>query len=282
LSANDFLVGLSIDGPPIIHDTYRVSKKGKTTSNKVESGLTILKKYKVKFNILVCVHASNVNHPLEVYNFLKKEIGVEFIQFIPIVERDNQTGFKNGNQIKSYSVNGKDSGNFLITIFDEWVQNDVGKIFIQIFDVSLGTWFKIPPGLCLFSPTCRYALVLEHNGDIYSCDHFVKPKHKLGNIMKSSLVDLVASSKQLAFGQNKKVLLSKKCQNCEVLFVCNGGCPKNRVLYTKDNIFGLNYLCKGYKAFFTHIDPYMQFMVNQLRKNLPPADIMNNLDQLSK
>lgn len=274
---NSFLIGLSLDGPPQLHNTYRIDKEGNPTFARVKKGLDILKRYNIEFNILTCVHAANAEYPLEVYRFLRDEIGTKFIQFIPIVERDNDTGFQEGNKITSRSVTGRQYGKFLITIFNEWVRRDVGRVFVQIFDIALGAWLGMLAALCIFTPTCGTALAMEHNGDLYACDHFVEPKHKRGNFLDASIVKLVGSQEQFTFGQNKYNLLPTYCRECKVSFVCNGGCPKNRVLSTRDGEPGLNYLCEGYKAFFTYIDPYMQFMAEQLRNKEPAAKIMEHL-----
>jgi uncharacterized protein len=271
---HDFLVGLSLDGPREIHDAYRLDKGGNPTYARVMNGLSILKKHKVEFNILTCVSSANAKHPLEVYRFLRDDIKTQFIQFIPIVERDNQTGYQEGTRVTPRTVSGEAYGHFLISIFDEWVKRDVGRVFIQIFDVALGAWYGQPAGLCIFNQTCGAALAMEHNGDLYSCDHFVEPRYLLGNIEDDKLLPLVGSESQIQFGQSKSDKLPNYCRECEVRFICNGGCPKNRILATPDGEMGLNYLCDGYKAFFTHIDPAMKEMVRMLNNRRPPADIM--------
>jgi uncharacterized protein len=209
-----------------------------------------------------------------VYRFFRDEAGAEFIQFIAIVERDNETGFQEGNRVTDRSVGAEQYGSFLISVFDEWVRHDVGRVFVQIFDVSLAAWVGEPPGLCIFSPTCGNALALEHNGDLYSCDHFVEPGYLLGNIMEQPMIDLVASEKQRRFGLDKLNTLPLYCQKCSVRFACHGGCPKNRFIETPDGKPGLNYLCAGYKAFFQHIDQPMRTMSELLRRNRAPAEIM--------
>lgn len=271
---NDFLIGLSLDGPREMHDAYRMDKGGNPTFDRVMNGISILKKHKVEFNILTCVSSANARHPLEVYHFLRDEIKTQFIQFTPVVERDNQTGCQEGNPVTSRTVSGKEYGHFLISIFDEWVKRDVGRVFVQIFDVALGVWYGQPAGLCIFNQTCGTALAMEHNGDLYSCDHFVEPRYLLGNIKDNNLLPLVGSEAQIRFGQNKYVTLPNYCRECEVRFICNGGCPKNRILATPDGETGLNYLCDGYLAFFTHIDADMQEMVRMLQNRRPPANIM--------
>jgi len=272
---NNFLVGLSIDGPPELHNKYRKDKGGKDTSIDVLRGLALLKKHTVEFNILCAVHAANVEQPLEVYQYFRDKLDGEYIQFIPIVERDNKTGFQTGNKIRNRSVTGKKYGAFLKIIFDEWVSNDVGTVFVQIFDEALGKWFGSPGGLCVFEKTCGLGLVIEHNGDLFSCDHFVEPKHKLGNINETDMIDMVTSHKQFKFGMQKRDSLPQFCLDCDVRFACNGGCPKNRVKHTPNGVYGLNYLCEGYLAFFKHIDEPMRIMVDLIRRKRQPAEIMN-------
>jgi uncharacterized protein len=238
------------------------------------AGLALLKKHRVEFNILTTVHAANAPYPLEVYRFLRDEVGAQFIQFIPIVERDNDTGFQEGDKVTERSVTARQYGDFLIAIFDEWVRRDVGRVFVQIFDVALAAWVGQRPGLCIFEETCGTALAMEHNGDLYACDHFVEPRHKLGNIQEIPLLDMVASEKQAQFGLAKKDTLPRYCRECEVRFVCNGGCPKDRIIYTPDGEPGLNYLCAGFKAFFNHIDRPMRIMAAELRAGRAPANIM--------
>ncbi|QRN83898.1 anaerobic sulfatase maturase [Chloroflexota bacterium] len=274
---NHFLVGISIDGPPELHNVYRKDKAGKGSSDRVLAGLALLKEHGVDYNILCTVNAANVMHPMEVYRYLRDELDTTFIQFIPIVERDNKTGYQVGNKLTDRSVTGSQYGDFLITIFDEWVKLDVGHVFVQTFDVALSKWVGARDGLCIFSETCGLALLLEHNGDLFSCDHFVEPKHKLGNIIKTDLVGLVRSHNQIRFGMNKRNKLPRYCLECEVLFACRGGCPKNRVLHTPEGEYGLNVLCEGYRAFFNHINQPMRQMAALLRQHRPPADIMTNL-----
>jgi len=281
---NDFLVGLSIDGPRELHDKYRVDKGGKPTFDRVMKGIDYLSKHGVKFNTLTVVQKDNSYKPVEVYNFLK-EVGSGFMQFIPIVERNTQKKLKNGlslvlpdktNAILSdWSVEPEQFGNFLIRIFDEWIRNDVGKFYVQIFDIALESWYGKQPSLCIFAETCGRALAIEHNGDLYSCDHYVFPENKLGNIMDSHISKMVESKQQHDFGINKLDTLPAYCKECEVRFICNGECPKNRFLKSPDGDTGLNYLCAGYKKFFNYIDPYMQFMVNELQEHKPPSNVMS-------
>jgi uncharacterized protein len=272
-----FLIGISLDGPRELHDAYRVDKGGKPTFDQVMAGVSQLKKHSVDFNILTCVHSANADAPLEVYRFLRDELEAQFIQFIPIVERDNDTGFQAGQKVTQRSVTGRQYGDFLIAIFDEWVRRDVGNVFVQIFDVALAAWHGQEPGLCIFQETCGLALAMEHNGDLYACDHFVVPEFKLGNIQEIPIVTMVSSDRQYQFGQAKRNTLPDYCRDCEVRFICNGGCPKNRLLKTPLGEPGLNYLCEGYKAFFTHIDRPMQMMASLLRARRPPAEIVHVL-----
>lgn len=271
---NDFLLGVSIDGPPHLHDAYRVDKGGQPTLHRVLDGLALLKSHGAEYNILTTVHAANADYPLDVYRYLRDELGATFMQFIPIVERDNDTGYQEGDTVTDRSVTAQQYGDFLSAIFDEWVRQDVGRVYVQIFDVALAAWSGQRPGLCIFEETCGTALAMEHNGDVYSCDHFVEPAHKLGNIAFIPLADLAGSRKQHEFGQAKRDTLPQYCRDCEVRFVCNGGCPKNRFIETPDGEPGLNYLCAGYRAFFNHIDRPMRFMANELRQRRPPAGIM--------
>jgi uncharacterized protein len=271
---NDFLIGISIDGPKHLHDAYRVDKGGQPTFDRVMAGLDVLKRHEVDFNVLVTVHAANADHPLEIYRFLRDELKTQFMQFIPIVERDNDTGFQEGNTVTERSVGARQYGEFLSTIFDEWVRSDVGRVFVQIFDVALAAWSGNRPGLCIFEETCGTAMAMEHNGDVYSCDHYVEPDYKLGNIIDIPLTEIVSSEKQFRFGQEKRDTLPQYCLDCEVRFVCNGGCPKNRFIETPAGDPGLNYLCEGYRHFFNHIDEPMRFMAEQLARRQPPAHVM--------
>jgi uncharacterized protein len=274
---HNFLVGLSIDGPQPLHDTYRVDKRDRGTFHQVMQGWQILKRHQVDINILCTVNAANGDHPLEVYRFFRDELGAEFIQFIPIIERVNEDGstlIQSGNQVTERSVQPEQFGRFLIGVFDEWVRRDVGKVFVQHFDAALANWVGVPPSVCIFSKTCGTALALEHNGDLYSCDHFVEPDYKLGNIQDTPMIDLIASDQQRQFGQAKADTLPTYCRNCEVRFACNGGCPKNRFLETPDGEPGLNYLCAGYKAFFTHIDRPMGLMAQLLKQGRYADEVM--------
>ena len=281
---NKFLIGLSIDGPRDLHDMYRVNKGGRPTFDQVVRGLDFLKQHKVEFNTLTVVHRHNAQYPLKVYRFLK-DIGSGFMQFIPIVERiaanssDEDlelvsSGYQGSAAVSEWSVEPLQYGKFLSAIFDEWVRRDVGKYYVQIFDVALESWIGRPPSLCVFRETCGDAMAIEHNGDLYSCDHFVYPENKLGNIIENPLESLVNSAQQEQFGRDKRDTLPQYCRECDVRFACNGECPKHRFLQTPDGEAGLNYLCAGYKQFFNHIDPYMKFMANELRQQRAPANIM--------
>jgi uncharacterized protein len=271
---NNFLIGVSLDGPRELHNAYRADKGGAPTFDRVMRGIETLKKQRVEFNILTTVHAANAGQPLEVYRFLRDEVSAQYIQFIPIVERDNITGSPAGNTVIARSVTGKQYGDFLIAIFDEWLRRDVGRVFVQIFDVALGAWLGQPASLCIFAETCGNALALEHNGDLFSCDHFVESRYKLGNLADNTLAELVVSSPQLKFGADKRDALPRYCRGCSVRFICNGGCPKDRLLITPDGEPGLNYLCEGFKIFFTHIARPMKMMAEMIRHERPPADIV--------
>ncbi len=287
LAENNFLVGVSIDGPRELHDCYRVDKGQAPTFDRVLRGITHLKAHNVEFNTLTVVHRKNAQHPLDVYRFLK-EAGSGFIQFIPVVERKAAQSSGDGlvliqpsstqaAEVTRWSVEPLAYGKFLAAIFDEWVKQDVGHIFIQQFDVALESWLGLQQTLCVFRPTCGSALALEHNGDLYSCDHFVYPEHKLGNLADTGLREMTSSTQQKDFGLAKRDTLPRMCRQCDVRFACNGECPKHRFLTTPDGEPGLNYLCAGYKHFFHHIDPFMRFMATELRSGRPPANIMQIL-----
>lgn len=277
LKANNYLVGLSLDGPRELHDANRVDKAGGPTFDRVMQGLRLLQKHGVEYNILTTVNAVNGNHPLEVYRFLRDEVGTSWMQFIPIIERLNEDGatlYQTGNTVSDRSVKPEQFGNFLIAIFDEWVRHDVGQVFVQTFEAAARKWMDLPSGMCFFEPTCGRGVALEHNGDLYSCDHFVEPDYLLGNIQEQHIRDLVGSDRQHQFGQDKLATLPKYCLDCDVRFVCNGECPKNRFLTTPDGEPGLNYLCAGYKAFFHHIDQPLKLLAELLRRNYPAEQIM--------
>lgn len=253
-----FLIGLSLDGPQALHDAYRVDKAGRPTFSRVMTGLSLLKEHGVDHNVLTAVHKANAAHPLQVYRFLRDEVGAKFIQFVPIVERDNIAGSQEGDAVTPRSVTGRQYGDFLIAVFDEWVRRDVGRVYVQIFEMALDAWLGQLPSLCVFRPTCGKTLVMEHNGDLYVCDHFVEPKNRLGNIRRNPLSEMVGSEQQKRFGLAKQNTLPRYCRMCDVRFVCQGGCPKNRFLYTPEGEPGLNYLCEGYRSFFIHTDQPMR------------------------
>jgi uncharacterized protein len=268
LHKNGFLVGLSIDGPKHLHDKYRKDKAGKSVFSKVVNAVRLLQKHKVEFNILCTVNSANSLYPLKVYRFFRDELKAEYIQFIPVVERDNE----------SCSVQSEQYGQFLIEIFDEWIERDVGSMFVQMFDGVLAAWLRGYSTLCILRSYCGESVALEHNGDVYSCDHYVEPDYLLGNIAETSLLDLVGSKQQYAFGKMKSDTLPTYCRNCEFLFTCHGGCPKNRIISTPDGEPGLNWLCSGLKAFFAHTKKPMLMMADLLRDSKTAADIMQMLE----
>ena len=276
---NNFLIGLSLDGPREIHDAYRHDKGGGPVFDKVERAARLMQKHGVEFNILCTVNAVNSRRPLDVYRYFRDELKAPYLQFIPIVERANDTGFQEGDAVTERSVKPEQYGRFLIEIFDEWVKRDVGKMFVQTFDGVLASYVRGRSSLCVFSPTCGEGVALEHNGDVYSCDHYVEPRYILGNITETSLTDLVSGAKQRAFGQAKSESLPRACRDCGFLFTCHGECPKNRVLTTPDGEPGLNWLCAGLKAFFAHVNRPMQIMADLLRRGQYADGIMKILAQ---
>jgi len=270
---NNFLVGISIDGPRAMHDIYRQDKGGAPTFDKVLRGLAYLKQHGVEWNALTTLNHANVDQPVAVYRFLRDECGARFIHFIPIVERHHVDGVPFGDAVVERSVTAAQYGKFLIGVFEEWVRHDIGEVYVQMFDVALANWYGEPSGLCVFSKTCGTALALEHNGDLYSCDHFVEPQYKLGNIKETHMIELVASDQQRKFGRDKFDTLPQYCLACDVRFACQGGCPKDRFISTPDGEPGLNYLCAGYKLFFHHVNQPMQLMVQLLRQNRAPSEL---------
>lgn len=289
---HDFLVGLSVDGPRELHDRYRVDRRGQGTFDRVMQGWRALRRHAVELNVLCTVNAANQDHGREVYRFFRDELGARWVQFIPIVERataetiaianqgwSEQPGKKRllytqtGSLVTERTVGGEQYGRFLVDIFEEWVRHDVGKVFVQLFDVTLEAYFGRHL-LCIHAPTCGYGPALEHNGDLYSCDHFVEPRFKLGNIHETHMLALVASPEQRKFGQDKRDTLTAQCQSCEVRPLCNGGCPKDRFTLSRDGEPGQNYLCSGLELFFTHTRPAMQAMAQLLQQGRPPSDVM--------
>ena len=282
---NHWLVGISIDGPQPDHDHYRLTAAGKPSWKKVMQGIKLLKKHGVEWNAMAVVNAYNANHPLEFYRFFK-ENGCQFLQFTPIVERltrheDGRTlaslADKDEISLSEASVAPEQWGYFLCAIFDEWVRKDVGKIFVEIFDCTLANWMGISPGICAYSKECGHAGVMEHNGDVYSCDHFVFPEYKLGNIRDHSLIDMLYGEQQQEFSRLKHSSLPRQCKECDMEFACHGECPKNRFEKDKYGEPGLNYLCQGYYQYYSHVAPYMDFMKRELLAQRPPANIMNVL-----
>ena len=282
---NHWLVGISIDGPQEYHDHYRVTPAGKPSWEKVMQGIQLLKRHRVEWNAMAVVNAYNAEHPLKFYHFFRDN-GCQYLQFTPIVER--LTEHEDGRTLASLaddreipladaSVTPQQWGNFLCTIFDDWVRHDVGKTFVEIFDCTLANWMGVLPGICAYSKECGHAGVMEHNGDVYSCDHFVFPEYKLGNIREQSLIDMLYGEKQQAFSRLKHTSLPRQCKECDMEFACHGECPKNRFEKDKYGEPGLNYLCQGYYQYYTHVAPYMDFMKRELLAQRPPANIMNVL-----
>lgn len=279
---NHWLVGISIDGPQPYHDHYRLTAAGKPSWKKVMQGIKLLKKHGVEWNAMAVVNAYNVNHPLEFYRFFK-ENGCQFLQFTPIVERltrheDGRTlaslADKDEISLSEASVAPEQWGYFLCAIFDEWVRKDVGKIFVEIFDCTLANWMGVSPGICAYSKECGHAGVMEHNGDVYSCDHFVFPEYKLGNIRDHSLIDMLYGEQQQEFSRLKHSSLPRQCKECDMEFACHGECPKNRFMKDKYGDSGLNYLCPGYYHYYQHVAPYMDYMKQELMAQRPPSNIM--------
>ena len=289
---NNFLVGLSVDGPRELHDAYRRDRRQQGTFDRVMLGLGHLKRHGVEFNILCTVNAANEKHGRAVYRFFRDELGAKWIQFIPIVERasaetlaianqgwSEQPGRKRrlytqaGDLVTERSVGGEQYGRFLVDVFEEWVRHDVGQVYVQLFDVTLEAFFGRHM-LCIHAPTCGYGPALEHNGDLYSCDHFVEPKYKLGNIHKVHMLKLVASPEQRRFGDDKRDTLTAQCQRCEVKPLCNGGCPKDRFTVSRDGEAGQNYLCGGLELFFKHTLPLMRTMAQLFQRGRHVAEVM--------
>ena len=289
---HNFLIGLSVDGPREIHDAYRVDRGGQGTFDRVMQGWRRLRRHGVEFNLLCTVNAANEKHGRTVYRFFRDELGAQWVQFIPIVERataetlaianqgwSERPGRKRllytqvGNLVTERSVGGEQYGRFLVDVFEEWVRRDVGKVFVQLFDVTLEAFFRRHL-LCIHAPTCGYGPALEHNGDLYSCDHFVEPRFLLGNIHQTHMLALVASPEQRKFGEDKRDTLTAQCRGCKVLNWCNGGCPKDRFAVSRDGEPGQNYLCRGLELFFLHTGPTFRVMADLLKQRLPPSDVM--------
>ena len=278
---NNFLVGISIDGPQEMHDPYRRNANNAPTFEKVMQGIRLLNKHGVEWNAMAVINSCNACRPREFYQFFK-DIGCHYIQFAPIVERtvsrnDGLTlapGMQEDGELTDSSVTPQQWGQFLCSLFDEWVRHDVGTYFIQLFDATLSNWCGEPPGVCTMSAECGNVGVMEHNGDLYSCDHFVFPEHLLGNLHEKTITEMMYSDKQRQFSDMKRRLLPRQCQECPYLFACHGECPKNRFVRDCYGNPGLNYLCQGYHQFFSHAAPYMDFMKEQLEQGLPPSNVM--------
>ncbi len=282
---NHWLVGISVDGPEDCHNRYRLSPSGKPSWEKVMQGIRLLKKHGVEWNAMAVVNAYNADRPLEFYHFFKDN-GCQYLQFTPIVER--MVSHSDGRHLASladsqeipladFSVTPKQWGDFLCAIFDEWVRHDVGKVFVEIFDCTLANWMGVPPGICAYSRECGHAGVMEHNGDVYSCDHFVFPEYKLGNIRNHSLMEMLYGERQQAFSRLKHSSLPRQCQECDMEFACHGECPKNRFMNDRYGNPGLNYLCPGYYQYYSHVAPYMDFMKNELLNQRPPSNILSSI-----
>ncbi len=292
LKENEFLVGISIDGPREIHDTYRVDKGGKPTFDRVIRGLEVLKRHGVDWNVLTTLHRANGDQGGRVYRFLRDDLGAGYIQFIPIIERttadmltvanegwgDHVKGrplyTQHGDLVTDRSIAPEQYGRFLIDVFEEWVRHDIGRVYVQMFDTALASWVGEPGGMCVHAETCGLQLAVEHNGDLYSCDHYVEPAYLLGNIKQEHMLTLVSSQQQKTFGQDKRDSLTRYCLDCEVRFACNGGCPKDRFAVSPYGEPGQHYLCPGYKLFFHHVDRPMRLMAEMLAKNRAPAELM--------
>jgi len=292
LKENDFLVGISIDGPPQMHDAYRVDKGGKPTSTRVLRGLDVLKRHEVDWNVLTTIHAVNGDHGREVYRYLRDDLGATFIQYIPIIERatpetlpiaDAGWGshvhgrplyLQDGSLVTHRSVGPEQYGRFMIDVFEEWVRHDIGTVYVQMFDTALANWYGEPGAMCVHAETCGQQMALEHNGDVYSCDHYVEPGYLLGNIKEKRLLELVALPAQRKFGLDKRDTLTRFCRDCDVRVACNGGCPKDRFATSPYGEPGQHYLCPGYQAFFRHVREPMQAMVTLLRQDRAPAELV--------
>jgi uncharacterized protein len=290
LKKHNFMVGISLDGPKEIHDQYRRDRKGKGTFDQVMRGLRLLQKHKVDYNVLACVARETAKRPLEVYRFLKNE-GVEFIQFSPVVERmpdarSTQHGLRlagpamlakeeQQTEVTSWTVVPEEYGDFLIAVYEEWVRHDVGKVFVMNFEWALNAWIGNPSPVCIHAKQCGRCVVMEHNGDVYACDHCVYPEYRLGNIVTESLVQMVERSCRSGFGVTKESALPEWCRECEVKAACYGGCPKHRFVKTYTNEPGLHFLCAGYKKFFLHIRKYLRAMTQLLENGLPVSYVMD-------
>lgn len=287
LHDNNWLVGISIDGTQEFHDKYRLTSMGNPSWSKVMRGLRLLKKYNVEWNAMAVVNDYNAEHPLDFYNFFKDN-GCQYLQITPIVER--LVEHRDGRQLASlsddnaplasFSVTPQQWGQFLCTIFDEWVRHDVGRVFVEIFDCMLANWVGVTPGICVYAKECGHAGVMEFNGDVYSCDHFVFPQYRLGNIRQHTITEMLYGKQQQQFSLLKSQSLPQECRQCQWEFACHGECPKNRFIKDKYGNLGKNYLCEGYRMFFEHIAPYMDFMKDEYLNQRPPANVMQHVDAI--
>lgn len=290
LKENNWLVGVSIDGPQEFHDEYRRATNNAPSWIKVMNGIKLLKKHNVEWNAMAVVNDFNADYPLEFYHFFKDN-GCKYIQFAPIVERTVKSAdgsrlatFKDGKEatLAEFSVTPEQWGNFLCRIFDEWVRQDVGNTFVEIFDCTLANWVGETPGICVYAKECGHAGVMEFNGDVYSCDHFVFPEYRLGNIREKTITEMLYGNKQIQFSKLKSQALPQQCHECEWEFACHGECPKNRFIKDQYGNPGLNYLCKGYTQYFKHIAPYMDFMKEEYMNQRPPANVMKFVDEIEQ
>jgi len=283
LRENNFLVGISIDGPKALHNTYRHTRRGDPSFDHVMRGVCLLQKHEVEWNAMAVVNRVNAEQPLEFYHFFK-EIGCQYLQFTPVVERlvdridglSLMPGMQEGGTLSEFSVTPEQWGHFLCTIYDEWVKYDVGRLFVQLFDATLANWVGEPPGICSLSASCGHAAVMEYNGDLYSCDHFVFPEYRLGNISNQTLTEMIYSERQQSFGSQKSLSLTRQCRECQFLFACHGECPRNRFVNDAYGEPFHNYLCSGYHQYFKHVADDMDFMRNEYVAGRAPANIMNH------
>ena len=280
---HNFLVGVSIDGPKEMHDALRISHRHEGSFDDVLRGIEMLRRYGVEWNAMATVNATNVEHPMEFYRFFRDELGCRYLQFTPVVERTAPDGrlmhgAERGGAITPHSITAEQWGVFLCTIFDEWVRHDVGDMFVQLFDATLANWVGAPAGVCTMSKECGQGAAMEHNGDVYVCDHYVFPEYRLGNIHEVSLMDMMHGARQRTFGEAKQRSLPHQCRKCRYEFACHGECPRNRFLTTSEGEAGLNYLCEGYYAFFAHAHEAMDYMHSQLMEQRAPANVMNWLN----
>lgn len=280
LARNHFLVGLSVDGPSWLHDRYRKTRSQQSVFDKVLRAMDLLKRYLVDVNVLTVVNNVTAEHPQEIYTYLTRELKAEFVQFIPAVEQrpvNEKYGellypqTLAGRSVTEWSVSGEQWGKFMTGVFDLWVREDVGRVYVQMFDSALAAWLGEKPSLCVMQSSCGFGLVVEQNGDIYSCDHYVYPEHRLGNLRRDSLAKMATSKQQRKFGL-AKTEVSSECMRCEWRFACHGGCPKHRIHKSGERWH--NHLCVGYKAIFSHLDPYMRYMAGQINMQRPPAGVM--------